>query len=266
MKRVKHEEKDNSERWLLSYADFITLLMVFFIIMYSMSAVNQAKFEALAESLSEAMGGGSGSRGGSGTGTGDAAGPGVNDIPGGVEMSPAPPLSDSYLDQAEQDALNATAAEIQKYLDEQGLHDSVTLRIDERGLVVILADTTTFESGSAEIKSEFIPRLIQIADILSSVENYVRIEGHTDNVPVVGGRFASNWEVSTARATSLVQLFINNSNIAPEKLSAVGYGEYRPVASNDTPEGRAQNRRVEIVVIRSKFNDVEASDSTVLNP
>ena len=263
MKKQKHEEPENSERWLLSYADFITLLMVFFIIMYSMSAVNQSKFAQLAESFAEAMGGGAGGRSGSGSSSG--VGIGISD-PNDMPAPNFPLLTDDELDKAEQDALLATMEEIQRYLDEQGLSDSVTLKIDERGLSVVLADTTTFESGSADIKPEFVPRLIQIANILAEVDNYVRIEGHTDDVPVAqGGRYASNWEVSTARATSLVQLFIRESDLPPEKMSAIGYGEYRPIASNDTPEGRAMNRRVEIVVIRSRYNSMEAADTEVIS-
>jgi len=253
MKKIKKEKKDNSERWLLSYADFITLLMVFFIIMYSMSSVNAEKFQALADSMNAAMSGG---------GSGDGSGVGIGIASFSSLLPSTSPDSSQMGDQAEQDELDQTAQAIQQYLQEYNLQDSVKLRVDERGLVVILADTTTFESGSAEIISSFIPKLIQIADILSKVDNYVRIEGHTDNVPAAGGKFKSNWEVSTARATSLVQLFISQSSIAPEKLSAIGYGEYRPIAPNDTEDGRARNRRVEIVVIRSKFNSVEATSSS----
>ena len=259
MKKKQHGEKDNSERWLLSYADFITLLMVFFIIMYSISAVNLEKFRVVAQSFSAAM---SGNPSGNGISNGDN--PPVENPADTPSPSPSsPPITpDDALNQAEQDALQATADEIQKLLEEYGLQNSVKLRIDDRGLVLTLMDAATFESGSADIMPSFVPSLIKIATILDSVNNYIRIEGHTDNVPVTGGKFASNWEVSTARAISIVELFIQNSNIPPEKLSAVGYGEYRPIASNDTPEGRAQNRRVEIVVIRSKYNSVEASDAT----
>lgn len=256
MKKRKHEEQENSERWLLSYADFITLLMVFFIIMYSMSAMNEAKFQALAQSLSSVFQGGA-SILNSGSGTLDGQPP-SDDLP-----SAAP--QDDSANQAEQDVLMVIDKQLQQYLTDAGLQDSVVLTIDDRGLVVSLGDAATFDSGSAEIKASFVPQLLKIAEILNGVDNYIRIEGHTDNVPETG-KYKSNWELSTARATSLVQLFIQNSAIPPAKLSAVGYGEYRPVAVNDTAEGRAKNRRVDIVVIRSKFNSLENAAGADLSP
>jgi chemotaxis protein MotB len=253
-KHNKHETHENSERWLLSYADFITLLMVFFIIMYSMSVVNQAKFQSLAQSLNEAMSGSNAS----------ALPPGETSPPLDPPLDPLPqPPEDDALEQA---ALEDVYQQILESLQKNGLQDSVGLSIDERGLVISLNAMATFESGRAEIQPSFIPQLITIADILNSIDNYVRIEGHTDNVLVGAGPYQSNWELSTARATSLVQLFIHNSEILPAKLSAVGYGEYRPVASNDTSEGRAKNRRVDIVVIRNKFNELESAFIDNANP
>jgi chemotaxis protein MotB len=258
-KHIKHEANENSERWLLSYADFITLLMVFFIIMYSISAVNVSKFQSLAQSLNEAMAGG-----GSGQSSGEASS--LLDAISDPETLQPPPADEPVDDTLEEAALEAVFKQILESLQENGLENSVGLNIDERGLIISLNAMITFESGSAEIQPALVPQLITIADILNGVDNYVRIEGHTDNVPVGSARYESNWELSTARATSLVELFIHNSDIAPDKLSAVGYGEYRPVASNDTYEGRTQNRRVDVVVIRTKFNELESSSGVNANP
>jgi len=258
----KHAEKDNSERWLLSYADFITLLMVFFVILYSMSTVTTEKYNALLLSFSEAMGGVSGTSG-TGVGTGPGASIPPDIVPPTASPYVPPPGSGDQADQAEQKALEAVQQKIEQALQEYGLLDTVRLSIDDRGLVIILADVTTFESGSADIMPSFIPELVVIANILSDVDNYIRIEGHTDNVPTGNLNYPSNWELSTARATTLVQLFVHNSSIDPGKLSAVGYGEYRPIASNDTVEGRAQNRRVEIIVVRSKYNVMETAGGVV---
>ena len=137
------------------------------------------------------------------------------------------------------------------------MKDSVNTQIDERGLVVSLNDTLFFDSGRAEIKPESQKKIIEIGKILNQLGNYMRVEGHTDNVPISNGEFSSNWKLSCARAANVTEFFISNCGIQPQKLSAVGYGEYRPIADNSTEEGRAKNRRVDIIIVNSKFNKIE---------
>jgi chemotaxis protein MotB len=125
----------------------------------------------------------------------------------------------------------------------------VRTRVEPRGLVISLGEAGLFDSGSDQIKPNGRTLLDTVAEGLASVGNYIRIEGHTDNVPIANSRFPSNWELSTARATAMVSYLMAHSDLPPELLSAAGYGEYRPTASNETEEGRAQNRRVDIVVL-----------------
>ncbi len=142
---------------------------------------------------------------------------------------------------------------------------STSTEIDERGLVVSLNDTLFFDTGRAEVRADSQGKLIEIAKILNQVGNNMRIEGHTDNVPIKNEQFASNWQLSCARAANVTQLLIDNSGIDPQKLSAVGYGQYKPVLDNSTEEGRARNRRVDIIIVNSKFNKME-NNSIGSNP
>ena len=126
-----------------------------------------------------------------------------------------------------------------------------------RGLVIRLNNAILFDSGSAEIKSEHEESLIVVANTIRSLDNYIRIEGHTDNIPINSDIYPSNWELSSARAASVVQLFINKCDFLPNKLVAVGYGEYKPVEDNSTARGREKNRRIDIIVLSEKYNNLE---------
>ena len=253
-----HEEPEapeNSERWLISYADFITLLMVFFVVLYSMSQVDAGKYEQLAQSLNMALTGG--------TGILDNMTPGVISIDnsGSVEK-PKPSPANNGLDNAnsnQREFINMENVEkrLNTYFSDHGLDQSVSMKIDERGLVVSLNDTLLFDPGKASLKNEAMSELVAVGEALNTQENYIRVEGHTDNIPINNAQFASNWELSAARATTVVRLLTDTANISPKKLSAVAYGEYKPVADNSTPEGRSQNRRVDIILLYSVFNDLE---------
>lgn len=135
--------------------------------------------------------------------------------------------------------------------------ERIFFMIDMRGLVIRLNNAIFFDSGSAEIKKQSEDTLVEVAGLLNTIDNYIRIEGHTDNVPIRRSTYPSNWELSTARAVSVVKLFINKCNFSPDKLIAVGYGEFKPVADNSTAEGRAQNRRIDIIVLSAKYNNLE---------
>ena len=135
--------------------------------------------------------------------------------------------------------------------------NDVTTEITEKGLVVSLKNATFFDSGEATLKPQFTSKIIQIAKIVNQLNNYIRVEGNTDNIPIYNSMFKSNWQLSAIRATNVVELLIDKSDISPYKISAVGYGEFRPIASNSTAAGRAKNRRVDIVVLSSKFDSEE---------
>lgn len=254
MRYEDHEETENVERWLISYADFITLLMVFFVVLYSMSQVDASKYEVLAQSLNIALAGG--------TGILDFTNPGVIslDQSGSSEkpiLKPTPAGADPNSKQSEMKNMEDIKKRLETYFAEYGLSESVSMNIDERGLVISLNDTILFDPGKAIIKTGSLGELITVGQALNNMDNYIRVEGHTDNVPISNAQFPSNWELSAARATTVVRIFIDNANTPPEKLSAVGYGEYKPVADNATPEGRSKNRRVDIILLYSVFNDLE---------
>lgn len=242
MKKKKHEEHPNHERWLLSYSDFMTLLMILFVVMFAMSNIDKTKFKQLSQSMSVSMGGGK-----SIVAKEDA-------VPITQETKP---VQTDLTEKDEQAKLEDLKKQVDKYLESNGMKSNVTTQIDERGLVVSLNDTLFFDSGRAEIKPDSQKKLIEIGRIMNQLNNYMRIEGHTDNVPIRSEQFSSNWQLSCIRAANVTELLISNCNIPPQKLYPAGYGEYRPVADNGTEEGKARNRRVDIIIINSKFNKME---------
>lgn len=249
MKRNEEVEKDNSERWLLTYSDLITLLMIFFVIMYTISNIDSKKYNIISRSLSAAMGNGTGSLIGTLNGS-------VIDV-----INSSAVISDDKQITANTNNLNSLKDEIEKYLSEENMQDYAIVETDERGLAIRLKDSILFDSGKADVKDNFRDTLIKIGKIISRIDGYVRVEGYTDNIPINNREFKSNWQLSAARAVNVVELLIDYSGISPEKISAVGYGEYRPIADNSTSEGRAKNRRVEIVVINSKYNSLESANA-----
>jgi chemotaxis protein MotB len=216
MKHKRHEKEPNHERWLLTYSDLITLLMIFFVVMYAMSNVDIAKYEKIAQSLGVAMGGGK------------------------KVFQVTPGISDTNKDlnsgtdgmRVEQAKLSNLKNKLDAYLKKSGLASSVNSEITERGLEVSLKETILFDSGKADIKPEARSKLIEIGKIINSLGNYIRTEGHTDNVPIHNSAFESNWELSAIRAVKVNQLLIEAVNINPQKLSVVGYGEIYPKYPN----------------------------------
>jgi len=146
-------------------------------------------------------------------------------------------------------ALSKMRRNVQELVDSKGMSGKVQTRMEERGLVISLGEGGFFDSGSDELKPEGRELLDSLAEQLLASGNQIRVEGHTDNVPIKTTRFPSNWELSTARATTIVSYLVRRFGFKPDQLSAAGYGEFRPIAANDTLEGRARNRRVDIVIL-----------------
>lgn len=221
-RRRSTDEHENDDRWLVSYADFITLLFAFFTAMYAISHVDMGKLELFTGSMRTAFGSAPG-----------AASPVIEGValPGGNLVS---------IEQEFRRIVTASAG-------------GMSVRRDERGIALSLGEGVLFDSGRAEIRQEAAGVLGSIASVLKKMSNDVIIEGHTDNIPLsLGSRYSSNWELSTARATSVLSYLIIHSGLSPERLSAGGYGEFRPVSSNETPDGRSRNRRVDIVVLNRR--------------
>jgi chemotaxis protein MotB len=265
-KKAKHGEEEAGEAWLLPYSDLMTLLLAVFIVLFAVSKIDQAKAESIAQAFTEnMMAGGSGA--GEGSGAGDGAGALDVELPeeDAAQEEPSAQPSDGtfsgndlevYLGQHEYANLANLKTELDVMLENKDMAYIVT-SIDKRGLVISLNNAILFESGRADVIAGQEDTLIKIAETVNKLENYIRIEGHTDNVPISTAAYPSNWELSTARATSVVRLFIDKCNMSPEKVVAVGYGEHKPVADNATAEGRAKNRRIDIIVLSEKYNNLE---------
>lgn len=223
MKKRKYtEEHENVDRWMVSYADFVTLLFAFFTTLYAISRVDAGKLSMFAGSMKYAF-----------SAQGTAA---QKPIIEGIV--PVPP------------DVAAVEKEVRGIVDSLALGDNVNVRRDARGVIISLGDKVLFDSGQSDIKEAASPALSALAAVIRKFPNAVVVEGHTDNTPVKKGvsRLNSNWELSVARATSVLLFFIEKCNIPPERLSASGYAEFRPVALNESPEGRAKNRRVDIIL------------------
>lgn len=242
----QHQGKSNHERWLLTYADMITLLMVFFIVLYALSSINSKKFEAIAISLSRAMGGGQSvmTQPGTSLAYGISGSSIIKDIVPAKEME-------------EMNNLERVRKELQAFIDQNGLSGKVSVNMEERGLVLSFQDVALFPLGSAELSPGARDLIGKLGRILLTTKHYLRVEGHTDNLPISTREFPSNWELSVARSTRVVQELIRGISFPPDRLSATGYGEFRPRAQNDTAEHRQQNRRVDIVVLKSRYETAE---------
>lgn len=234
MKLKKKQEAENSERWLLTYSDLITLLMIFFVVMYASSSVSTTKYAALAQSLNSVLAGGSNIVGSDGSTT-------STDI---IPSEGTPELT-------EEQKLDNLKTTVDSVLAQSGVGSSVNTTIEERGLVITFSDSVFFESGQASIRPELKGTIDKLAVSLKAMDNTVRVEGHTDNVPINTSQFSSNWQLSAVRAANVVQYLIEVDHFSPTKISANGYGEYKNIAPNDTEAGRSKNRRIDIVIINS---------------
>ncbi|MDO3382570.1 flagellar motor protein MotD [Gilvimarinus algae] len=237
-RRRSSDLRMNHERWLVSYADFITLLFAFFVVMYSISQVNESKYRVLSDTLVEAF---------------RPAARTANPIQVG---SPAVTSETSVikLDKPQsQGNLGVLEKTFRDEFDE--LVDDELMRIssNELWLQIELRDSILFDSGSAQASDTAREIFSKVADILESTDNPVQIEGFTDNLPIRTDRYPSNWELSSARASAIVKWMVAEG-VDPSRLAAVGYGEHQPLAPNTTAEGRAQNRRVAIMIARDKMD------------
>lgn len=244
LKRKRAEGAGSKERWLLTYADLITLLVSFFVMMYSFAQTDLEKFKALSLSMQEAFGKGASIEEVGKPVTLALPGEGGTQtlgVPGEGGAEPAKLDKVTFYDQL--------SKQVEKAAAEVGLGDSVSVQRTDEGVRVRMEGNVIFASSKADLRPEALPILNQVAQVLATVPNQVRVEGHTDNVPIFTEQFPSNWELSAARAVAVARYLMEHAQIAPERVHAAGYGEYRPVASNDTPEQRALNRRAEIMVI-----------------
>jgi chemotaxis protein MotB len=237
MARKRYEEDlENHERWLISYADFMTLLFAFFVVMYAISVVNVGKYKVLSDALGDAFGG-----------RGAAVAPNT-----AVEQPFTLPniVARKRLEamRREKDRLTQLARDLTATLGPLVKEGKVRVTQNSRGVSVEINASVLFAPGDAALTDTSREALSAVAILLKNDPHQVQVEGHTDDVPISNPLFPSNWELSAVRASSVVRLFID-SGMAPARLTAVGHGANLPVAANDTPEGRARNRRVAVTII-----------------
>lgn len=231
--KKKHEEHENHERWLVSYADFITLLFAFFVVMYSVSSVNEGKFRVLSDSLVSSF---------------------ANNKPVGELSLVNLPIQKSKSIQVKEE--QKSTDNIRSYLKVANaitaakVPQGVKITSTERGLNIRIKDEALFSSGSASINPQIEEFIDLIASLVKDLPNLIAVEGHTDNQPIRSAAFPSNWDLSTARANALIRYLTEHHQLAPNRFSSTGYAGTRPVESNDTPDGQASNRRVELIVLR----------------
>jgi chemotaxis protein MotB len=225
-KHTEEEEHGGQERWLLTYADLITLLLGLFVILYAMSKIDMKKYDQVVAALGGVFGSGDG-------------------------VTPVK-LKLTELQEGIPDVISERARvenEIRRVLQLDTRNLPVTVTQDERGVVVHIQEELLFPSGSADLKNTSLETLDRLAGVFRTMPNDIRVEGHTDNLPIASRAFPSNWHLSVGRALNVGYYLIQKHQLNPEKVSVVGYSEYRPIASNATVEDRARNRRVDIVIV-----------------
>ncbi len=228
MARKKKKGDDiRTDGWMDTFADTMTLLLTFFILLYSISAVDSEKLKELSQALQYSL-------------TGDSS---VKELQS---------IDDLKIEIEEGTKYEDLAAKLNKIIEENSLTDEIKIREEDRGIVLEVDESILFDSGKAEIKEDSIHVLDTVAKIIQETDNEIVAEGNTDNVPVSNAKYKSNWELSTERSLSIVRYLIENKNINPNRISLKGYGEYNPIVPNDSDENRAKNRRVDILVVEER--------------
>ena len=237
MSKKKHEEHENHERWLVSYADFITLLFAFFVVMYSISSVNEGKFRTVSDSIKAALN--------------PISSPLTTAVPFTVGQNKAVTVKPT-IESATEPAVRRLREIMRSLKNETQLEITQLKELTNGDIVLTLPDTVLFRPGEAVLRPEALPFVQAMGEVLVELNRHVRIEGHTDNVPIATAQFPSNWELSASRAVTVVRTLSERYEVPSQNLSAVGHADSRPQTDNLTPEHRAKNRRVEIVVLERK--------------
>lgn len=225
-RRRQDEEDINLDSWLATYSDTITLLLTFFILLYSISVVDSQKLNELSNALQQSL-------------------------KGNAKVTELESLDDLEFQQGNSE-YEDLYEKLENIIQSNNLTDVIKIREEDRGIILQLDETILFDSGKADLKGYSTEILDQMTSIIESVDNDILVEGNADNVPMYSEKFKSNWELSTERAVNVVKYFVSTKNIDPTRFSVKGYGEYNPLAPNDTAENRAINRRVDILIVEQK--------------
>ncbi|MGM8215641.1 flagellar motor protein MotS [Bacillaceae bacterium W0354] len=255
MKPKRNKPKRGVPQWMVTYSDMVTLILVFFILLFSMSQIDAVKFKAVAESYQQKV-------------IFDFFPSAIpleqninveektdeSDFPesGSENDQQEESIDKSDGAQFEEDELSNLLDEVESFLNNEGLSNVITANRTDRGVVLILQERVLFESGRAELIDDAIPFLNKVGALLNNINNFVKVEGHTDSRPISTFQYPSNWELSGSRASSVVRYFTENLNLDSTRFQAVGFADTRPIAENDGPENWQKNRRVEIVILDAK--------------
>ena len=265
MKRRESRKKveKGAPKWMVTYSDMVTLILVFFILLFSMSQIDSVKFEEISESFRNRM---------------------IFDFfPSPVPMdNPTEstsvkeqgqdsseyelPVSEENKDEVdsisdasqENDSLNELMFEVENYLDENALNNVVSANRSERGVVLVLQDSILFDPGEAEILPSALPFLTKVGNLLAQIDNDIKVEGHTDDIPMSSFRYPSNWELSGARAGSVVRFLVDENSLNERRFSISGYSDTEPIVPNDNANNRSKNRRVELVILEKNIPESES--------
>src|SRR5699024_2015020 len=245
MRRRRNKDKHDkgSPRWMVTYSDMVTLILVFFILLFSMSQLDLVKFEAISDSfknreildfLPSAV-------------ELDENGQNGSSFNDGLDDEDSSGIDDESF--GEGDSLEKLLTDVNRFLDENALNDVISADRTERGVVLVLQESILFDSAEAEILNRGKPFLEKIGTLLVELPNYVKVEGHTDSRPISNYRYPSNWELSGARASSVIRYLIDENDFKEDRFSAVGYSDTRPAVPNTNNQNLGKNRRVEIVIL-----------------
>lgn len=243
MRKKKEKKINNTPSWMITYSDLVTLLLCFFVLLFSFSEINAQKFQVIMSSFQNSLG--------------------ILDGGKTIDESELTNLNRLIEDKTsvgkqEIEDFKRFKDLIDEYAKERGLDTKIHVELEERGLLIRFMDSVFFDPDDAEIKPESKKILSFIGDILNRDEfadKHIKVEGHTDNVPTF--KYETNWELSAMRATNALRYLVEKENVKGDRISSAGYSYYRPIASNDTAEGRAKNRRVDIIILKSSYGKWE---------
>jgi chemotaxis protein MotB len=250
-KKKKHHDEHMDESWLIPYADLMTLLLALFIVLFAMSSVDAVKFQQLSKAFNDIFT--------SGSGVMEFASPIESNGRSDSENDTALPSEGEVrkaLGEKDYKELSAVEERVNEYIEKNNLKDQLGTSLTGEGLMISIRDNVLFESGSADVRGGDQQVADEIADLLvMDPPRSIVISGYTDNVPISNSQFSSNWDLSVMRAVNFMKVLLENPELSPEWFSAKGFGEYKPIATNNTAEGRAKNRRVEILITpRTQLN------------
>lgn len=236
LKRRPAGQVKGAPAWMVTFSDLVTLILVFFILLFSMSQIDMIKFKAITESFQEHF---------------------LDFYPSIIPLeNPAGVDTDlPEINNESEESLENLLTEVQNFLDESGIEDVIIANRTERGVVLVLQEQVLFDPGQATLLGDSHDFLNKVGELLVKLPNLVKVEGHTDDIPMSSFRYPSNWELSAARASSVINYLIESHQLDSRRFIAVGYSDTRPIVSNDSPENRQKNRRVEIIISDPKYSE-----------